>query len=92
MTTAADSRTPTLQKEKSVYVTSEFPYDTWLQPSASRYVFEVDGVRMRGHIIEGTYVPLSNPFPSADELLNYELEAWEAASDEDMAKFDASLE
>jgi len=92
MTAAIDSRTPALHKDANVYVTSEFPYDTWLQPPSSHYVFVVDGVRMRGHLIQGIYVHLSSPFPTLEDLLIDEFRTWEAASDDDMAKFDADLE
>jgi hypothetical protein len=91
MITAVNSRTPTLQSEPSPYVTSE-SINTWGQPPVSHYGY--DSVNSR--LIKGVYAVLS-PLPffymvtTFDPMLKAEIKAWEAASDDDLAKFEASL-
>ena len=90
---ADDSRTQTVKRDVPVYATSE-PRDTeWGQPSASHYVFVVVGNRLRGQPIADIYLPLalSDILPVGSDLAA-ELDAWDAASDEALADFEASLD
>lgn len=90
---ASDSRTMTVEHDAPVYVSSEPRDSEWGQPAASYYVFTMVGSRLLGQPIAGVYLPsLSSDLPPIDPLLAAELEAWEAASDEALANFEATLD
>ena len=88
---ARDSRRVSIQDEAIVYVTSEPQENEWGQPAASRYVFAIEGTRLYGQLIAGVYVSQSYTY-SIDSCLAAELEAWDAASDEALANFEAMLD
>ncbi len=86
-----DSRRASVREDAARYVTSE-PQDTgWGQPSASHYVFVIEGKRLFGRPIAGVYLPDSGMAPF-DEDLAAELEAWDAASDEALTKYESMLD
>lgn len=79
----------------SPYITSEPPDTKWGQPSLSHYVFVIDGWSLQGRLIESVYLTVGNSRPEVPDLpkeLQLELEAWEAASDEDLLGFEAQLD
>lgn len=88
-----DSRTQTVKRDIPVYVTSEPRDSEWGQPSASHYVFVVVGNRLRGQPISDVYLPLTpSDISPVGSGLAAEFEAWDAASDEALANFEASLD
>lgn len=90
--TGIDSRKPTVRHDVPVYVTSEPKDSEWGQPAASRYVFTIVGNnRLLGEPIAGVYLPSSDIFP-VDSRLAAEFEAWDAASDEALMRFEATLD
>jgi len=87
-----DSRAISIKYEEPVYVTSEpSDSDAWGQPPANHYVMVMGSL---GEPIAGVYVPALplDAFPVIDPQLALELEAWEAASDEALARFEAELD
>ncbi|MFQ5794964.1 MAG: hypothetical protein ACE5JP_07940 [Candidatus Bipolaricaulia bacterium] len=91
--TAVDSRTPTVEHEAFVYVTSEPKDSEWGQPAASYYEFTTVGTTLRGQLIAEVYLASSSSdIPPIDLHLAAELEAWDAASDEALANFEATLD
>jgi hypothetical protein len=91
MTAVLDSQSTILRSGKS-YVTSESrdPENRWGQPPASYYVFQI-----KDELIEGVYIILHPDKVTpvwGDPLLQQEMEAWEAASDEDLARFESNLD
>jgi hypothetical protein len=90
---ASDSRTQTVKCNFPTYLTSEPRDSEWGQPAASNYFFMVDGNRLRGQLIADAYLPsLSYGIPVVEPDLATELEAWDAASDEALADFEATLD
>lgn len=67
--------------------------DDWAQPSVSHYVIWLHEGVVRGQLIHGLYVPswVATGNDIDPELLA-ELSAWDSASDEDFAAFEANLE
>jgi hypothetical protein len=74
------------------YSSSETSEDTdvWIQPPISRQAFDLSG----SVIIDGTYVRVEPPeiAPVVEPGLAWELEAWEAASDEALMLFEAECD
>ncbi|MEW6232658.1 MAG: hypothetical protein AB1566_10150 [Chloroflexota bacterium] len=90
---ANDSRTLTIGEDVPKYVTSEPRESEWGQPAASYYVFTIVGTTLRGQPIAGVYLPSpSLDILPVDSRLAAELEAWDAASDEALANFEATLD
>lgn len=89
--TMMDSRQSSITLETPIYMTSEPQETEWGQPAASRYILVVDGVRLQGQPIAGTYVA-SPQFISFDDDMAAELEAWDAASDEAFWNFEAMFD
>jgi hypothetical protein len=88
-----DSRTVTIQRDAPVYVSSEPQDSEWGQPAASHYVFTIDGNRLLGQPIAEAYLPSpSSDILPVDPRLAAEFEAWDAASDEALANFEAMLD
>lgn len=88
-----DSRVISVERRRSVYVTSEPQGSDWGQPAASQYRFEAIGGALRGAPVASLYWPPRRSEHEFDDSgLTLELEAWEAASDEALANFEASLE
>jgi hypothetical protein len=91
--TANDSRTLTVENNTPVYITSEPQDSEWGQPAASYYVFTTVGTTLRGQPIAGVYLSSpSSDVPFVDSRLAAELEAWDAASDEALTNFEATLD
>jgi len=91
--TVTDSRVPSVRTAPSPYVTSSPRESTWGQPSASYYVFEVEGAILRGQPISGVYAPSgSSAIPPVDAELLAAFETWDALSSEALENFEASLE
>ena len=86
-----DSRTQTVKPRVNSYATSASPNNDWGQPPASQYVFQIDGNRLIGNLIEGTYITLLTQPTLEDSRLSAEFAAWEAASDETLQKLEDSL-
>lgn len=89
-----DSSTVSIKHEEPVYVTSSpGDDDAWGHPPVNQYIVVVR-VRSLGEPIAGVYVPtLSLHTPSViDPQLALEFAAWEAASDEALAHFEAKLD
>ncbi|MBI3761957.1 MAG: hypothetical protein HY260_08880 [Chloroflexi bacterium] len=92
---ALDSRSPGVRSVASPYMTSEYWVNTWGQPPASHYVFHFDGSILRGQLIESIYLTfhVMDAAPlSISPMLKAEMDAWEAASDEDVANFELGLD
>ncbi len=90
---AIDSRKTTIEEARCIYVTSEPQDSEWGQPSASQYVFIIEGTRLLGEPIAGIYLPASPlEVPPADPYLIGEFEAWELASDEALINFEEALD
>ena len=90
---AINSRTITVQYDTPVYVSSEPQDSDWGQPAASRYVFKIVSKRLLGQPIAGVYLASSSSdILPVDPLLAAEFEAWDAASDEALANFEATLD
>jgi hypothetical protein len=88
---AIDSRTVTVQRDVPMYISSEPPDSEWGQPPASHYVFTIVGNRLLGQPIAGASLPSpSSDILPVDPLLAAEFEAWDAASDEALANFEAT--
>jgi len=88
-----DSRTLTVRHDTPVYVSSEPRDSEWGQPPASHYVFSTVGARLFGQPIAGVYLlSPSSGISSIDSHLATEFEAWDAASDEALASFEATLD
>ena len=92
---AIDSRTPIVmgRYQVPIYVTSEPQDSEWGQPAASHYEFTVVDNTLYGQPIMEIYLPRapSDIWP-VDPYLAAELEAWDAASDEALANFEAMLD
>lgn len=88
-----DSREALVGHDVPVYVTSESKESEWGQPAASLYVFTIVGDRLFGQPIAGVYLP-SPPLDilPIDSRLAAEFAAWEAASDEALVNFEATLD
>ena len=88
-----DSRTAIIGHDAPVYVTSEPQDSEWGQPAASRYEFTIVDNTLYGQPIGVVYVPSpSSDILPVDPYLAAELEAWDAASDEALANFEATLD
>lgn len=89
-----NSRERTIVPDIPPYVSSEPEDSEWGQPPASRYVFTIEGTRLRGEAIEGVYLRSlrSSESPPVDPRLAAEFEAWEAASDKALTNFEATLD
>ncbi|HEC33704.1 MAG TPA: hypothetical protein ENI37_03185 [Chloroflexi bacterium] len=91
--TVLDSRTQTIGVDTLVYATSEPESSEWGQPPASHYFFTIIGTTLHGQLISGVYPSPGLAIPSVvDPQLAAELEAWDAASDEVLAAFEAGLD
>jgi len=90
---AIDSREASVELDVPVYVTSESKESEWGQPAASLYLFTIVGDRLFGQPIAGVYLPFPplDIFP-IDSRLAEEFEAWEAARDEALTNFEATLD
>jgi len=90
---AIDSREASVRHDIPVYVTSESKESEWGQPAASLYVFTIVGDRLFGQPIAAVYLP-SPPLDilPIDSRLAAEFEAWDTASDEALANFEATLD
>ena len=90
-----DSRKPITDDEQTgkSYVDSAPRSDAWGQPPASRYQFRVVGNILTGRALMGSYyaVPPSGETSALDQDLAEEFEAWYAASDEALEKFEEGL-
>lgn len=87
------SRSETVRQDVPFYVTSEPRENDWGQPPASRYHFWVDGSLLYGQPVFGMYVQYAPmPLQSATSGLALEFQAWDAASDEALALFEATLD
>jgi len=88
-----DSRQATIMPVTPIYVTSEPQGTEWGQPSVSHYILRVEGSRLLGEPIAGVYLT-SQPVEtwSVNARLTAEFEAWDAASDEALSNFEASLD
>jgi hypothetical protein len=95
MMIAIDSRTAIIiaRYESPRYITSE-PHDSeWGQPAASHYEFTVVDNTLYGQPIGMVYAPSpSSDILPVDPYLATELEAWDAASDEALVNFEATLD
>ncbi len=90
---ANDSRTLTIGEDAPRYGASEPRESEWGQPAASYYVFTIVGTTLRGQPIAGVCLPSpSSDVLPVDSCLAAEMEAWEAASDEALANFEAALD
>lgn len=90
---ANDSRTATVEHDVPAYITSEPQDSEWGQPAASRYEFTVVDNTLYGQPIGMVYVPSpSSDILPVDPHLAAELEAWDAASDEALVNFEATLD
>ncbi|MGQ9625281.1 MAG: hypothetical protein ACUVV0_00035 [Anaerolineae bacterium] len=92
-----DSKTIAIECNSPIYVTpyvTSEPQDSeWGQPAASYYVFTIAGNRLLGQPIAGVYLPSPlSDIPPVEPLLALEFEAWDAASDEALANFEATLD
>jgi hypothetical protein len=87
-----NSRVSQLSVNARQYVTSESGTSEWGQPSASQYVFVIQGRRLLGKLLAGIYLS-----SAPDEIqpislqLAAELAAWDALSDEALMNFESSL-
>jgi len=87
------SRSETARQDAPVYVTSEPRENNWGQPPASRYHFFVDGSVLYGQPISGMHVQSAATITRlATSGLSMEFEAWDAASDEALVLFEATLD
>jgi hypothetical protein len=90
---AIESWKLTVRHDAPVYVASEPKESGWGQPPASHYVFRIVGTRLFGEPIAGVYLPSpSSDILSVDSHLAAEFEAWDAASDEALVNFEATLD
>lgn len=90
-----DSRTENVSPNSAVYITSEPAEDRWGQPSASKYVFWIEGTKVRGTLLSGVYISQyssEGTHPNASSTLAKDTEAWDMLSDEALLDFEASLE
>ncbi len=89
-----NSREQTIASDVPPYVSSEPEDSEWGQPPASRYIFMIEGTRLRGEPIVGVYLrsPRSSESPPVDPRLVAELDAWKAARDEALTNFEATLD
>jgi len=96
--TRIDSRTETVVKVASSYITSApIEDDRWGQPPASQYVFTLVGDTLHGQLISGTeevHVPSRSLeyLPIIDPQLDMEFQAWDMLSDEALMNFERELD
>ena len=79
----------------SPYITSDSLGTSWGQPSLSHFIVVFEGATIRGHLIEGIYpTAINSQFDAAITLaeLKTELDAWDAAADEDFLASESKLE
>lgn len=82
-----NSRTCEFREKEFVDLTSAPQDSQWGQPPASNYIFRTRGPILEGYLITGSYMcaqPMEYVNSWPDQMLLAELDAWEAASDEDM--------